>query len=80
MFHLVKTFSKLFAFYTTVVPFLWGEGAVVSYFLTITRYVLMLNATWAVNSFAHLYGDKPYDKSINPSENTWVSLFAVGEC
>jgi stearoyl-CoA desaturase (delta-9 desaturase) len=43
------------------------------------RYVLMLNATWAVNSVVHAYGNKPYNPSHPTTENGWVSLFALGE-
>lgn len=49
----------------------WVAGAL--------RYVFVLNATWLVNSAAHLYGDHPYDASINPAENPLVSLLAIGE-
>ncbi|KAK0096168.1 hypothetical protein PV326_006279 [Microctonus aethiopoides] len=45
----------------------------------VVRYTLILNATWSVNSFAHLFGYHSYDKNIRPGENLWVSLFAVGE-
>ncbi|CAG9865131.1 unnamed protein product [Phyllotreta striolata] len=43
------------------------------------RYVISLNSTWAVNSFAHIWGYRPYDKRIFPSENLAVSFFAMGE-
>ncbi|KAF8820475.1 putative fatty acyl-CoA desaturase [Cardiosporidium cionae] len=43
------------------------------------RWVLCLHATWTVNSVAHLWGDRPYNQSINPSENLFTSLVAVGE-
>jgi stearoyl-CoA desaturase (Delta-9 desaturase) len=43
------------------------------------RYVLTLHATWLVNSAAHFYGYRPYDESIPPSENWFVSVFAIGE-
>jgi hypothetical protein len=33
------------------------------------RYVLWLHFTFLVNSAAHLFGKKPYDKNIGPSEN-----------
>lgn len=42
------------------------------------RHVWVLNMTWCVNSVAHLWGDKPY-ADINPSENFFVSLGAMGE-
>nr|XP_022319332.1 acyl-CoA desaturase-like isoform X2 [Crassostrea virginica]XP_022319333.1 acyl-CoA desaturase-like isoform X2 [Crassostrea virginica] len=65
----------------TVVPwYFWGESLWNSYFLAaLLRYCLLLNATWSVNSFAHLWGTKPYDKRINPAENLSVALSAVGE-
>ncbi|XP_072938601.1 acyl-CoA Delta(11) desaturase-like [Epargyreus clarus] len=46
---------------------------------TFIRYLLSLNFTWSVNSFAHLWGCKPYDRSIMPVENFWVSIVASGE-
>ncbi|KAJ8961745.1 hypothetical protein NQ318_021346, partial [Aromia moschata] len=42
-------------------------------------YTVSLNGTWLVNSAAHIYGTKPYDKSINPTENRFVSVAAFGE-
>ncbi|EFN62026.1 Acyl-CoA Delta(11) desaturase [Camponotus floridanus] len=45
----------------------------------IIRYVLSLNGTWSVNSVAHIWGSKPYDASINPTENKYVALIALGE-
>ena len=64
-----------------VIPhFLWGETLWNGYFIGFAlRYVLTLNATWCVNSVAHMWGNKPYDKNINPAENRWVSLMAAGE-
>lgn len=43
------------------------------------RYVSSLNFTWSVNSAAHLWGSRPYDKRIMPSENIYVSIMAMGE-
>ncbi|XP_076673223.1 acyl-CoA Delta-9 desaturase-like [Andrena cerasifolii] len=65
----------------TVVPVLcWNETWSNAYFVpTVLRYVFTLNATWLVNSAAHLFGNKPYDKFINPSENKGVALTAFGE-
>jgi len=65
----------------TVVPwYFWGESAWISYFVCgIFRYTAVLNATWLVNSAAHLWGNKPYDKHINPSENVFVAFGAIGE-
>lgn len=64
----------------TVVPALWGESMWNSFYLcAILRYTVGLNATWCVNSAAHLWGCKPYDIRINPSENMYVAFSAVGE-
>lgn len=41
-----------------------------------TRYCLQLNVTFLVNSVAHIYGDKPYDKHISSTDIDWVSCLA----
>ncbi|XP_072746321.1 acyl-CoA Delta-9 desaturase-like isoform X2 [Anoplolepis gracilipes] len=43
------------------------------------RYTLNLNCTWSVNSVAHIWGSKPYDAHINPTENRFVAILAFGE-
>ncbi|TYZ68079.1 hypothetical protein PybrP1_010021 [[Pythium] brassicae (nom. inval.)] len=59
---------------------LCGESWFVSLFvLGFLRYVLVLHATWLVNSAAHFYGYTPYDSKLEPRENWVVSLFAIGE-
>ncbi|XP_038219528.1 acyl-CoA desaturase-like [Zerene cesonia] len=63
-----------------IVPvYLFGEELYVSVLSSFVRYIISLNATWSVNSFAHMHGLKPYDKDIMPSENNLVSIFALGE-
>lgn len=64
----------------TVVPwYFWGETLYTAFYVPcILRYALVLNATWLVNSAAHMYGNRPYDKSINPRENRFVALGAIG--
>ena len=65
----------------TVVPvFLWNESWINAYFVpAILRYIVTLHVTWLVNSIAHMWGWKPYDKRINPVENLFVSIGALGE-
>lgn len=47
----------------TVIPmFAWNETFTNAFNINIFRYVFSLHATWLVNSIAHLYGNKPYDK------------------
>lgn len=65
----------------TLIPWLaWSESLSIAYFVpAILRYIFLLHMTWLVNSVAHMWGDRPYDKSINPAENLLVSIGAVGE-
>lgn len=49
------------------------------YVVAIFRYVLSLNGTWLVNSAAHIWGTKPYDRNISPTDSTFVAIAAVGE-
>ena len=60
--------------------YFWNESIWNGFFICYAfRYTFTLNATWCVNSFAHLWGDKPYDKHINPSQNFSVVLATGGE-
>jgi len=65
----------------TVVPYYyWNESLLVA-FLTaaIFRYCVTLHATWCVNSIAHMFGFRPYDKNINPAQNYLTTIIACGE-
>lgn len=64
----------------TLVPvYLWNEDPWMAWYCTVFRWVLSLNCTWLVNSAAHMWGNKPYDKNISPSENISVAILAYGE-
>eukprot|EP00794_Sanderia_malayensis_P020019 gene20021-21980_t len=64
----------------TALPILWHESVWNAYFICFAlRYVLGLNVTWTVNSIAHMWGNRPYDKFINPAENMFVAVGAMGE-
>ena len=65
----------------TLVPYLgWSETLYNSFYIcSLLRYVVTLHATWLVNSAAHMWGRRPYDKNISPSENRGVSFWALGE-
>lgn len=67
--------------FPTIVPcYLWGESMLVAFYIpAILRYTLVLNATWLVNSAAHMWGNRPYDSNINPRENRFVTFSAIGE-
>ncbi|CAG0919367.1 unnamed protein product [Notodromas monacha] len=67
-------------FPTAVPVYFWGEDvAVAMLFSVFFRYVFSLHCTWLVNSAAHLYGNKPFDKFINAAENVRVAYAALGE-
>ncbi|EDV49358.1 acyl-CoA Delta(11) desaturase [Drosophila erecta] len=65
----------------TLVPmYAWGESFMNAWFVaTMFRWCFILNVTWLVNSAAHKFGGRPYDKFINPSENISVAILAFGE-
>ncbi|XP_021924113.1 acyl-CoA Delta(11) desaturase-like isoform X2 [Zootermopsis nevadensis] len=74
--------KMLFCFFVPVVvpPLLWSEGWYNSAMgVGILRYVLLLNAAWSVNSLAHIWGGKPYDREISPTENVLVTWLTAGE-
>ncbi|KAL3279063.1 hypothetical protein HHI36_016577 [Cryptolaemus montrouzieri] len=65
----------------TFVPwYFWSENFWISWYVAgVLRYTSSLNITWLVNSAAHIWGMKPYDKSIAPTENIFVAIAAQGE-
>ncbi|XP_054266123.1 acyl-CoA Delta-9 desaturase-like [Macrosteles quadrilineatus] len=68
-----------FALPTWIPMHFWGESFWTAWNLNILRYTLSLNGTWLVNSAAHIWGMKPYDRTISPTENASVALLALGE-
>ena len=65
----------------TLIPwYFWGENPWVAFFFCFAfRYVETLHSTWFVNSAAHMWGSRRYDKWSNPSDNRFVSMCAMGE-
>ncbi|KAG7190758.1 hypothetical protein KM043_006830 [Ampulex compressa] len=45
----------------------------------IIRFVATLHATYSVNSFAHMWGLRPYIASINPVQHMYMSIITLGE-
>lgn len=75
------TLSTLFCF---VLPTLYGYSAwnslwVGYFYFGVIRWILLLHATWCVNSVAHLWGTTPYNTNLSSRQNTFTSLVAVGE-
>lgn len=65
----------------TLLPYLLFDENIIHSFLTCVcfRYVYSLHSTWLVNSVAHLYGNRPYDRRIEPRENRLVIMASFGE-
>ncbi|XP_021183696.3 acyl-CoA Delta-9 desaturase [Helicoverpa armigera] len=62
------------------IPTLWGEKKMVALFVCLfLRYLLTIHVFFVVNSVAHMFGTRPYDKNIQPGESKLVSFFASGE-
>lgn len=59
--------------------YFWGETLNVAWNIVILRYVSNLHITFLVNSAAHIWGNKPYDKDIKAAQNLSVSFIAFGE-
>lgn len=68
-------------FLPTIGPWMmWGETLLTAFYVTaVLRYTVTLHSTWLVNSAAHLWGMKPYDKNINPSESMLAAFASCGE-
>lgn len=80
-----RYYTRLVVIFCFIIPTMlpvwcWGETYWNSYFVaTLLRYCVTLNATWLVNSAAHMWGNRPYDKTINPRQNKIVTFWAIGE-
>lgn len=47
-----------------IIHYGWGEPWDMAILSVIVRYVFTLNATFCVNSLAHMLGNKPYNKYV----------------
>lgn len=63
-FRYFAVFKLLFCFIIPImIPMVfWGELGVIAFFSQAIRYMLSLHFTWSVNSIAHMWGNKPYDR------------------
>jgi stearoyl-CoA desaturase (Delta-9 desaturase) len=57
----------------------FGESFVTAWNVNILRYLVSLHVVWCVNSVAHIWGDKPYDKGISSTSGYLVAFFNFGE-
>ncbi|KAI5634426.1 fatty acid desaturase domain-containing protein [Phthorimaea operculella] len=81
-------FQKQYYFFmwsfTNMIPVyiatLWGETVLNAFIVCVLlRITYGLHCVFLVNSAAHMWGNRPYDKTMAPVENKFVSHFMVGE-
>ena len=79
--HFVELFISFgFLFPIFVCCFFFEETLANSFFIVVfLRMYISTNGVLFINSAAHMYGDAPYDKNIDPRQNSWVSFGSVGE-
>ncbi|XP_072754889.1 (11Z)-hexadec-11-enoyl-CoA conjugase-like [Anoplolepis gracilipes] len=68
-------------FPVSVPMYFWNETLWSSFFVAYCfQYVTLLHVTWTTNSFAHLWGIKPYDKRIQATHSTvsWLATILDG--
>ncbi|XP_002137841.2 acyl-CoA Delta(11) desaturase-like [Drosophila pseudoobscura] len=65
----------------TLVPvYFWGESLSVAWHVpALTRWCLMLNVVWLLNSSGHMHGKRPYDRSISPTSLVFLIWLRYGE-
>ncbi|CAK1542232.1 unnamed protein product [Leptosia nina] len=86
---LLKFYNKYFTYFKLLICFVlpltistyfwqenWKCAIAWQWFL---RYLGMFHSELTVNSLAHTYGYKPYNKNIVPRENRFVSTVTLGE-
>jgi stearoyl-CoA desaturase (Delta-9 desaturase) len=73
--------SNLFCFLIPTVYGWWSWDSMwIGYFyFGVLRWILLLHATWCVNSVAHMWGTTPYNTKLSSRQNTVTSLVAMGE-
>ncbi|KAF7990996.1 hypothetical protein HCN44_000801 [Aphidius gifuensis] len=79
-----KYFTPIMLFLCFILPTLipvycWNETWYISIHAVFIRYTWLLNATFLVNSFAHMWGNRPYNRKVKPTENPTVAFFTLGE-
>ncbi|XP_030751335.1 stearoyl-CoA desaturase 5-like [Sitophilus oryzae] len=78
-----RHYLKLIFLATLVIPMLvscyLGESVWISFVLAVSKYVYTLHVTWSLNSVAHMFGSKPYNKHIKAVENVTLGVLCIGE-
>ncbi|XP_048000585.1 acyl-CoA Delta(11) desaturase-like [Leguminivora glycinivorella] len=80
----LKYYVYLSVFFTFLLPalvpyYFWAESFTIAYHISLLRLVIFSHVTFCINSAAHKYGYKPYDKNITPTQIPALSFAALGE-
>ncbi|CAG7718829.1 unnamed protein product [Allacma fusca] len=60
--------------------YLIGETVLNAFYVAgCLKFIYSSHSTFLINSVAHTWGSRPYDKNITARNNRFVSLFALGE-
>uniref|UniRef100_A0A1B0AII8 Fatty acid desaturase domain-containing protein n=1 Tax=Glossina pallidipes TaxID=7398 RepID=A0A1B0AII8_GLOPL len=80
-----KHYFKLVPIFAFVLPaiipmYMWNESFINTVCVPVMlRLVVLLNAQSCINSVAHMFGWRSYDKNINPTQNFGLSILCLGE-
>ncbi len=72
--------AVVFLAFPVAVPWLlWGENLFVALAFNFFRYILSVHQTSLVNSAAHLFGEKVYDRRIASTKHSFTTAVSLGE-
>lgn len=80
-----KYFLPLYFVVSVLIPvavpmYFWNETFLYSFMTAYGfRYGFSLHTVWLINSGAHMYGMRPYDKNIRPTDSKLVGVFTYGD-
>ncbi|XP_025152603.1 acyl-CoA Delta(11) desaturase isoform X2 [Harpegnathos saltator] len=79
-----KHFWKLTFIFAHMIPIVmpvygWNETWTMSLKLHLLSYIFGVHGASSINSFAHMWGTKPYNMHIKPTNNVMVSIVSFGE-
>ncbi|KAJ8686294.1 hypothetical protein QAD02_022088 [Eretmocerus hayati] len=79
--YFIPMFLLICIFIPSVVPVhFWNESLWNSVLISfVLRYVMVLNMTWCVNSIAHMYGTREFDKRISARQSFFSNVVSLGE-
>lgn len=80
-----KLYVPLFILISIVMPtlvpyYVWNEDLIISFFMSaVLRTVVVVHHLFTVNSIAHIWGLRPYNRDIGPTESKLTMYLSLGE-